>query len=123
MGFLSRLFSAESKSAGPPSKREECVLVHLDCSSLPDEVYRQCDVMTLSDRLSEILERSGLGESDGDEYRPAETTLFMYGPDAERLFEGIEAALKAYPLCQNARVVVRRGSPGAPEREIRLPRS
>ena len=51
---------------------------------------------------------------------PTETTLFMYGPDAERLFAGVEATLRAYPLCRGARVVIRRGGPGAATREVRL---
>ena len=34
----------------------ECVLVHLDDTSLPDNVYEECDVMTLSDQLGEAIE-------------------------------------------------------------------
>jgi len=34
----------------------ECVLVHLDGTSLPDNVYEECDVMTLSDQLGEAIE-------------------------------------------------------------------
>lgn len=64
--------------------------------------------------------REGLGIFDGNGVGPGEATLFMYGPDAERLFAGIEKTLRAYPLCQNARVVIRKGGPGAEEREIRL---
>ena len=81
----------------------ECVLVHLDGTSLPDNVYEECDVMTLSDQLGEAIEQRGFGEYDGDEHGPTETTFFMYGPDAERL-----PVLRAYPLCQNARVIIRR---------------
>ena|SRR5438132_4588458 len=122
MGLFSRLFRSEPRPAERPDDRE-CVLVHLDGTSLPDDVYQRCDVMTLSEQLGEALERQALGEYDGDEQGPAETTLFMYGSDAERLFNGIEAILRAYPLCQNARVVIRRGPLGAPERELRLPRA
>jgi hypothetical protein len=79
--------------------------------------------MTLAEQLGDILEQQRLGEYDGDERGPTETVLFMYGPDAERLFNGIEPVLRAYPLCQNARVVIRRGGPGAGERELRLPKA
>lgn len=51
---------------------------------------------------------------------PDRATLFQYGPDAERLFTAIEGTLRAHPLCQVARVVIRRGGPGAEEREVRL---
>ena len=121
MGLFSRLFRGGSIPTERSDDRE-CVLVHLDGTSLPDNVYEECDVMTLSDQLGEAIEHHGLGEYNGDEHGPTETTLFMYGPDAERLYIGIEPVLRAYPLCQNARVIIRRGGPGAPERELRLPR-
>ena len=64
-------------------------------------------------------EPSAARKSDPEaiEIGPAETTLFMYGPDAERLFAGVEQTLRNYPLCQGARVVIRRGGPGSEERE------
>jgi hypothetical protein len=31
---------------------------------------------------------------------------------------GVESVLRSYPLCTNARVIIRRGPPGSPEREI-----
>ena len=65
-------------------------------------LYRDSDVATLEDKLARAIQDGDLGELDGNEIGPAETTLFMYGPDAERLFAGIESALRAYPLCQHA---------------------
>jgi hypothetical protein len=121
MGFLSRLFRLGTHST-EPDVDQECVLVHLDGTSLPDDVYEQCDVWTISERLEAALQQQALGEYDGHETRRTETTLFMYGPDAERLYGGIEPVLRDYPLCRNARVVIRRGDHGAPERELRLPR-
>lgn len=44
----------------------------------------------------------------------------MYGPDSEKLFKAVEPVLRAYPLCKGARVVIRRGGPGAPERQVEL---
>jgi len=78
------------------------------------------DLATIEDQLTTVLEEDGLGEFDGNETGPTETTLFMYGPDAERLFAGIEDTLRAYPLCKGARVVIRRGEPGAEERTLTL---
>jgi hypothetical protein len=112
MTFLKRIFGN--------AKSEEAVLVYLDGSGLPDQVYQAYDVATLEDRLREVIGRDRLGEFDGNEFGPGEVTLFMYGSDAERLFAGIEPILRGYPLCQHARVIIRRGGPGASEREIRI---
>lgn len=99
---------------------EQAVLVYLNGTDLPDQVYDEYDLATLEDKLIEVIEREKLGEYDGNEFGPTETILFMYGPDAERLFAGIESILRDYPLCQQARVEIRPGSPGAAAREVRL---
>jgi hypothetical protein len=101
-------------------KMDQAVLVYLDGTGLPDAVYERYDLATLEDRLSEALARQGTGEFDGNEIGPGETTLFMYGADAEKLFATIEPLLRAYPLCKGARVVIRAGEPGSPERQLRL---
>jgi hypothetical protein len=118
MSIFKRLFGNEQSQdcQAPP----QAVLVHLDGVGLPDHIYQVCDLATIDEMLTEVLERDGLGEFDGNETGPTETTLFMYGPDAEKLFAGIEGTLRAYPLCGGARVVIRRGGPGAAQREIRL---
>lgn len=116
MSILRRIFG--QKSTTLPS--EQAVLVHLDGRGLPEHIYKQYDLATIEDRLIEAIKRDRLGEFDGNEIGPDEATLYMYGPDAERLFAGIESILREYPLCQGARVEIRRGAPGAPLREVRL---
>lgn len=119
MSILKRIFGGnETTSDGESS--QQAVLVYLNGTALPDEVYDEYDLETLESKLIEILERDKLGEYDGNEFGPTETILFMYGPDAERLFAGIEGTLRAYPLCQRARVEIRQGEPGAPMRELQL---
>lgn len=118
MSFFSRLFQNFS---GQP-KQEQAVLVHLDGQNLPQEVYAECDLATLEDQIEEVLRARKLGLLDGNEIGEAEVVLFLYGTDAEALFRGIEPVLSAYPLCENARVVVRLGGPGAAQREVRIGR-
>lgn len=118
MNIFGRLFG--KKDGAPPRKVEQAVIVYLDGTGLPDSVYQECDTSTLEDRLIEVVERDGLGEVDGTETGPTETALFMYGPDAERLFAGVERTLRDYPLCHGARVVIRRGGPDSEQREVRL---
>jgi len=107
--------SGESKSS------EQALLVHPDALGLPKEVYDSYDVATLEDRLEDAISREAAGEFDGNEFGPGEVVLLMYGPDAERLFKVVESVLRDYPLCRGARVRIRAGGPGSPEREFRLP--
>jgi hypothetical protein len=101
--------------------QEQAVLIHLDGTSLPKHVYDEQDLATLEDELIAVVEGQALGEFDGNEIGPTETTPFLYATDADALFRGIEPVLRANPLCQNARIVIRAGGPGAPETEIRMP--
>ena len=54
-----------------------------------------------------VLESGEYGELDGHETGPENTTLFLYGADAEALFHAVEPVLRDYPLCQHARVTIR----------------
>lgn len=119
MSIFGNLFGKKAAHSAqiPP---EQAVIVYLDGTDLPAEVYQNCDLATIEDRLTEVIERDGLGEFDGNEVGPTEAILFMYGPDAERLFSGVEQTLRDYPLCKGARVLIRRGKPGAEQREIIL---
>ena len=99
---------------------EQAVLVHLNGTDLPDEIYDKFDLFTLEDKLISVIESTGVGEFDGNEIGPTGATLYMYGRDAERLFEAIEKTLSDYPLCQGARVVIRYGGPGSDERIVTL---
>jgi len=116
MSILGSIFG--QKSATPRS--EQAVIVHVDSTGLPEDVYEHYDLATIEDRLIKVIKEDQLGEFDGNEVGRDEATLYMYGPDAERLFAGIESTLREYPLCQGARVEIRRGAPGAPLREVRL---
>jgi len=99
---------------------QQAMLVYLDATNLPQEIYDEYDVSTLEDTLEGIITEQHLGEFDGNEFGPGEVILFMYGPDAEKLFSATERALREYPLCKNARVVIRKGEPGAVERVVKI---
>ncbi|MCC6670906.1 MAG: hypothetical protein IT458_07590 [Planctomycetes bacterium] len=114
MGFFKWLRGKGAKGA------EQAVLVHIDGVGLPDHVYEECDLATLEDRLAEALSGQRLGDVDGNEMRETTSVVFMYGPDAERMFASVEPVLRAYPLCQGARVEIRRGPPGSACREVRI---
>ncbi len=94
------------------------VLIELDGIHLPDSVYKDCDIVTLENRLEEALEINRLGELDGHETGPESTVLFLYGGNAEALFRVVEPLLLDYPLCRGARLTIRQGDQ---ERRVVLP--
>jgi hypothetical protein len=101
-------------------KSDESVLIYLDAVNLSDEIYKNYDLSTLEDRLIEAIENNKVGEFDGNEIGEGVTKIFTYGPDADRLYRVIEPVLRSYPLCRNARVVIRKGGPGSPQTEVHL---
>ena len=107
--------------AGIQTQNEEAVVISLDGQGLDDAVSHTYDLSTLEDLLSEQIEPDGIGELDGHETGPTQTTIYLYGPNAEELFSRVQPVLATYPLCQNGRVVVRRGGPGSSQREIVFP--
>jgi hypothetical protein len=113
------LFSRFSKKKDQP-KSEECVLIYLDAVNLPYEIYEKYDLSTLEDQLAEAIEKNKAGEFDGNEMGEGVTKIFTYGPDADRLYHAMESVLRDYPLCRNAKVVIRKGGPGSPQKEVQL---
>ena len=97
----------------------ECLAVFLDGVTLPDEVYADLDFEAVVDALQAAAgPESFHGFSQGAE----ETGLYFFGPNADDMFERVEPALRAFPIGQNARVVLRHGSRGSDSREVRMPR-
>lgn len=103
-----------SKRQGKQTGEQEAVLIHIDSVDLPDEFLQ------LNERPYEEVERSGDGEFDGNEIGEGSATLFAYGPDADRLFRAMEPTLRSFPVCRDARVVIRHGGPGSPQTELKL---
>jgi hypothetical protein len=77
-------------------------------------------VFALEDRLIQAISAACVGEFDGDEVGKGELALYMYGPDAERLFATVEPLLRDVALMRGATVTVRQGQPGAIARLVEL---
>ena len=99
--------------------RQECVAVFLDGISLPDEVYATLDIDAVIGDLDKV---AGEGSYRGHWMGPEETALFFFGPSADDLFARLEPALRALPVGQNARIVLRYGKESQSPRTVRLPR-
>jgi hypothetical protein len=100
---------------------QQAVIIRLDGANLPDSVYESFDLSTLEGQIIRAIDGTGLGEYDGNEIGPEDTSLYLYGPDAERLHERISNILTAYPLCKSAVVTIRMGPPGATQRQVKIP--
>ena len=103
-----------------PPKDQQAVIVLLTPPQREPSQEPEEDLWTLETLLTDVIEREGLGEYDGNDVSESGATLFMYGSSAENLFRGVEATLRSSSLCKNARVQLREGPPGTAYREIRL---
>lgn len=70
-------------------------------------------VRALEREIRAIVDGSGLGEFDGDEFGGGEAVLYLYGPDADRLYVAVEPALRAVSL-RPVQVILRYGDAGDP---------
>ena len=112
----------QSRVSRPPRRPvyEQSVIVRLSPPQQSASTEPEEDLWTLETLLTDVIERQGLGEFDGNEVGEDGATLFMYGSNAEDLFRGVEATLRGSSLCENARVQIRPGPPGTVHREVRL---
>jgi hypothetical protein len=78
-------------------------------------------IFLLEDRLSAAIEHSGVGEFDGNEFGAGECVLYMYGPDADRLYDAIVPHLQMTAAARGGYAIKRYGAVGDPAaREIRV---
>ena len=74
----------------------------------------------LEDKLEKAISAAGVGEYDGNEIAADGSvgTLYMYGPNADRLFEVIEPIIRACSFMKGVRVKRRYGSAQSGANEI-----
>ena len=100
---------------------EHAVIIHY---SLSDEqhgtVEERAAIFALEERLEALISSQDLGEHDGNEFGGGEAAIYCYGPDARRLFAGIESELRAFPA-RPAHAYLRYGKASDPHaREERI---
>jgi hypothetical protein len=97
----------------------QSLAVYLDGTTLPDDVYAALDFDAL---VGQLTQAAGEDSYHGCWQGPEETGLFFFGSNAEAMFARVEPALRARPIGQNARVVVRPGRGITGSRTVRIPR-
>jgi hypothetical protein len=68
-------------------------------------------IFDLEDMLRGAIDDQGVGLFDGVEFGGGLCILFMYGPDADRLFAVVEPILKAAPLARGGFAIKQYGAP------------
>jgi hypothetical protein len=80
---------------------QQAVLVHLRLIDHPLGSDRErAAVFDLEDMLRDAIDDQGVGLFDGEEFGEGRCVLYMYCPDADRLFAVIEPILKAAPFAR-----------------------
>jgi hypothetical protein len=109
--MFGKFFKPRPLAAASNSEVEQAVLLYL----MGEDFDRMVD---LSDKLTEAIEKANVGMFDGNEIGAGETTLFMYGPDAEAIFRAIHPVLMQEESAHGAKAVIRWGTHGSPQREV-----
>jgi hypothetical protein len=74
----------------------------------------------LGERLAERVDSAGVGVFDGDLIGLDQGVLYLYGPDADRLWEAVEDLVREASLPAGSYVLKRHGGPGELEMRIDL---
>jgi hypothetical protein len=97
------LYESDGKKIEIPFGVAEGVAVYLNGTDLPDEVYKNCDINQVYDRINQLL--GARGAIRGHWQGPRETALYLYGSSAVEMRGLIAGLLAEHPLCQKSRVV------------------
>jgi hypothetical protein len=105
------------KSIGPA---EQAVIVHFDNYGSTDLTR----LFALDDSLRSAIAKAHVGDYDGHEIRVdgSDGFLYMYGPNADELFDVVRPILERCPFTRGATVKIRYGPPaeGVPERKVAI---
>jgi hypothetical protein len=101
---------------------EHAVLVYIKLSddNMGSEKERK-KCQDLGERMETSINTKRAGEFDGDEFGEGFCTLYMYGPDADALFNAVESDLRSAGLLAGSYAIKRYGPAADPNaREVRV---
>ncbi len=116
--LLARLLRQHVQIAGA-DPQQHCVLVSFKLRSpgFGDHAERDA-IHRFTAELAAAIAGSAVGEFDGDEFGEGECTLFMYGPDADRLFAVVQPLLISWKPLKGGSAIKRYGPPGSSEQRV-----
>lgn len=110
MNLLKKLF--ERKELPAENSKDEWIAVYFTLSGgeygTQDE---RSAVHRFTDELSRVINESGEGVFDGDEFGNGQGGLFMYGRDADSLFRVVEPLLRSWHPLKGGYAIKRYGAP------------
>jgi hypothetical protein len=116
---LGAVSSSPGVAASPQPAPEQAVIVSFSYGST--DLSR---LFELESKLETAISDAKAGEYDGNEIAVdgSDGVLYMYGRDADRLFQVVEPILRATPFMNGAKVTVRYGPPadGVREKEFTI---
>ncbi len=110
------IWTEKDKGTGQQAVLVRIRLSNNRCGDRRDE----WSIAGLDEKLRHAVETSGVGEVDGHEWGGGYFTSYLYGPDADRLFEAVSLAVLQYPAPAGSYVVKRYGGVGAVMQVVRL---
>jgi hypothetical protein len=113
MGIFDKLLKPIAPPPSSVKANEGCVLIYIQGEEWDPMAAAQ-------DNLMALLDDSEIGMFDGNEIGGDETVLFMYGPNAEALYNFVEPTLQADSYFRGAKAIIRQGPPQSPYREVIL---
>ncbi len=114
--------SAVLQEGRKASESGQAVIVYLRLSDADtgDPIEDDDPIDRLQAEVEEAVERSGTGEFDGDEWGGGYCRIFLYGADADQLFEAVLPALLKFNARAGSYAVRRYGMPGSREELVLL---
>jgi len=115
LGLASLSLTAQPRQPAKQAEvAEQAVIVYFQYGSLDlSRLYE------LEDRVEAAIVKVGAGEYDGHEIAVdgSDGVLYMYGPNADLLFETVHPILETTQFMHGAKVVKRYGPPGAASKD------
>ena len=115
MGFMLRFFGCKQKKG----ELEHAVIIHFEYGST-----NLSRLFELEGKLESAIAEAGVGEFDGNEVATdgSDGYLYMYGHNADQLFEVVRPILEATEFTRGAKATLRYGPPedGIEEKEVTI---
>ena len=113
-----------AKPAPAPAEtgdQDHLLLIHLALSDGQFGTEQERELLfELESRIEHAIESAGAGELDGNEVGGGEFAIYVYGPDADRMFALAEPVLQAFGPRTGSWAKKRYGPPADGVREVRV---